>query len=88
MSNDNQHVIKVIIWAIVVLAFMCVGDLCFMAYRGIQIPPELNTLASGLTGAIIAILTKTSPTSSQPAQPIEAKITNKPDEPVPTTESK
>lgn len=80
MNNSNQFTIHVVSLTIAVLAVMSVSSICILSYYQLPIPPELNTLAGGLTGAVGAMLTKTSPTSSDP---IKTEITNKSDNPVP-----
>jgi hypothetical protein len=94
--TTNQSAITIITMTIAVMAASCVGSVCFLAYRGIQIPPELNTLTGGLVGALTAMLVKTSPTESvrqtaplpvpSGGSPTPVVVTNEPTDPVPTTE--
>jgi hypothetical protein len=63
-TTTNQSAITVITMTIAAMAAACVGSVCLLSYRGIQIPPELNTLTGGLVGALTAMLVKTSPTET------------------------
>ncbi len=91
----NKASIAVIVTTIAVMAFICVGTICYLSFKGIQIPPELNTLTATLTGALGGMLVKTTPTETtkQPLPPgggggpSEVHVINKPDDPVPTTET-
>ncbi len=95
-APTNQTAITIITGTIALMAASCVGSVCFLAYRGIQIPPELNTLTGGLVGALTAMLVKTSPTESvrQTAQlpvpsattPTPVTVVNEETNPVPTTD--
>jgi len=82
---------------IAVMAFSCVVSICTLAFYAIQIPPELNTLAGGLVGALTAMLVKTSPTETLKAPPAPptlpngatpVTVVNPPSDPVPTEEQK
>lgn len=82
MSNtDNKSTITTVTSTLCVLAFLAVAAVCVLAYLQCQIPPELNTLAGGLVGALTAMLVKTSPTAAVP----ETKIVNPPDDPAHVT---
>ena len=92
--TTNQTAITVITSTIAVMAFSCVATVCYLSYRGILVPPELNTLTGGLVGALTAMLVKTSPTETQkqPEQPAlqngvtPVQVVNQPANPVPTTQ--
>jgi hypothetical protein len=95
-TTTNQSAITIITMTIAVMAFSCVISICTLAFYGIQIPPELNTLAGGLVGALTAMLVKTSPTETmkQPPTPpgsngsaTPVEVVNKPSNPVPTEEA-
>lgn len=100
MNNTvtNRSTIILITTAVAIMAFSCVVTICTLAYFGIAIPPELNTLAGTLSGGLAGMLVKTAPTEttkqpppSQPpfthsGKPPEVVVVNKPDKPVPTTE--
>lgn len=75
---SNKATINLIIGTLAVLALLCIATVCLMSYRGVMIPPELNTLAGGLVGTLGAMLVKTSPTET--AKKIEVS-----DQPVITT---
>jgi len=88
--NDNRTTISVITTTIALIAVICVATECYLSYKGIQIPPELNTLTGGVTGALVAMLTKTSPTQStqvSTSDPTPVVVTNKPADPVQTHET-
>jgi hypothetical protein len=70
-TTTNQAAITIITMTIAIMAFSCVVSICTLAFYAIQIPPELNTLAGGLVGALTAMLVKTSPTETikQPPPP-------------------
>ena len=91
-TTTNQTAITVITSAIAIMAVSCVGSVCVLAFYGVLIPPELNTLAGGLVGALTAMLVKTSPTEttkpSPPDSPTPVQVVNPPNDPVPTTETK
>ncbi len=78
---------------IAIMALLCVVTICVLSYLGTKVPPELNTLTGGLCGALTAMLVKTTPTETVKSNlvnggaPTEVKVTNKPDDPVPTTET-
>lgn len=81
--------------AIAGMAVTCVLTLCTLSYLGIKVPPELNTLTGGLVGSLASMLVKTSPsatTSSPPPNgggaPAQVQVVNKPENPVPTEETK
>ena len=94
MMPTNKSAITVITTTIAILAVSCVGTICFLAIKGIEVPPELNTLTGGLVGALTAMLVKTSPTETtkQPdsppsnGAPTPVEVVNKPTDPVPTKE--
>lgn len=81
MSDSNHSVILIVASTIAFLTIIAVSTVCILSYLEITIPPELNTLAGGLVGAISAMLVKTVAT---PSIPIETKVTNLPSEPIPT----
>ncbi len=94
--NDNKSAITLITTAVAVLAIVCVGTICYLSFRAIKIPPELNTLAGTLAGNLIAMLVKTSPTGGTPSPsptsipvsstvPTPVVVTNETSDPVPTT---
>jgi len=85
MPDSNHKVIFVVTSTIAILAIMAVATICLLSYFAIPIPPELNTLAGGLVGAISAMLVKTTATSSQPN---ETKIINEKSDPIPTKPQK
>jgi hypothetical protein len=62
--TTNQTPIVVITTTAAFLAAMCVWTICWLAYKGIQIPPELNTLTGTLCGYLTGTLTKTTPTET------------------------
>ena len=68
-TTTNQTAITVITSTIAIMAVSCVLSICVLAFYGITIPPELNTLAGGLVGALTAMLVKTSPTETQKQPP-------------------
>jgi len=96
-TTTNQTAITIITGTIAIMAVSCVLSICFLAFYGIQIPPELNTLAGGLVGALTAMLVKTSPTETlkQPLpnppatgdNPTPVQVVNAPNDPVPTEET-
>lgn len=92
MNSSNQTAISVITSTIALMSFLCVFSVCYLSYRGIQIPPELNTLTGGLCGALTAMLVKTSPTETlktpNPDLPSPVTVVNAPSDPVPTEEQK
>jgi hypothetical protein len=69
MNTTNQTPINVVTMTVAFLAAICVWTICWLAYKGIQIPPELNTLTGTLCGYLTGALTKTTPTETQ-RQPI------------------
>ena len=95
-TTTNQTAITVITSTIAIMAVSCVLSICVLAFYGITIPPELNTLAGGLVGALTAMLVKTSPTETmkQPpppptdTNPTPVQVVNAPNDPVPTEETK
>jgi hypothetical protein len=60
--TTNQTPINVVTMTVAFLAAICVWTICWLAYKGIQIPPELNTLTGTLCGYLTGALTKTTPT--------------------------
>ena len=90
----NKTVITVITSTLAGLAAICVGTVCFLSYKAIEIPPELNTLTAGLVGALTAMLVKTSPTEASKASlpssdsPTEVKVMSTPKDPVHVEEGK
>lgn len=60
----NKSTISVVTWTVAMLAMFCVSTICYLSYRGIQIPPELNTLTGTLCGYLTGVLSKTSPTET------------------------
>jgi small neutral amino acid transporter SnatA (MarC family) len=87
-TTTNQTAITVITSTIAIMAISCVISICCLAFFGIPIPPELNTLAGGLVGALTAMLVKTSPTETIKSSPAEVQVVNPPTDPVPTVEAK
>jgi hypothetical protein len=70
MANQNAAILW-IIRTLACLAALSVTTVCVLAYRGTQIPPELNTLTGGLVGALSSMLVNTK-SSDRPA-PVEIK---------------
>ncbi len=92
-TTTNQTAITVITSTIAIMALTCVFSVCVMAFYGVNIPPELNTLTGGLVGALTAMLVKTSPTETVKPAPAADGVTpvqvmNTPAAPVPTEETK
>ena len=89
--TTNQSAITIITMTIAVMAFSCVASICVLAFYGIQIPPELNTLAGGLVGALTAMLVKTSPTETTkpptPDAPMPVAVQSSETDPVHTEEA-
>jgi hypothetical protein len=101
--STNKGIIFVITTTIATMALLCVTSICLLCYWGIQIAPELNTLTGGLVGALTAMLVKTSPTETThspdgappnggsngvaPTVPTPVTVENKPENPVPTSET-
>jgi len=90
----NKTVITVIISTLASCAALCVFAICYLSYKSIQIPPELNTLTGGLIGALTGMLVKTSPTEGTKAPDsggnggsTPVTIVNPPSDPVPTIET-
>jgi len=89
--TTNQTAITVITSTIAIMALTCVFSVCVLAFYGVTIPPELNTLTGGLVGALTAMLVKTSPTETvKPSTetPTPVQVVNTPTDPVPTEEMK
>lgn len=92
----NRLTIGLIVGTISLLATIAVSTIAFCSFKGIEIPPELNTLAGGLVGALGSMLVKTSPSegtkSASPTpngdEPTEVKVVNEPADPVKTEEIK
>lgn len=83
MNPTNQASITIVTSTLALLAFVTVITVCVLSFYSITIPPELNTLAGGLVGAVSTMLVKTTATSN----PTDTRIVNKPSDPVTTTES-
>lgn len=66
MNASNQLTIQIITGTIAFLAVLCVASICVLAFKAMAIPPELNTIAGGLVGAVTTMLVKTTPTGSIP----------------------
>jgi hypothetical protein len=64
MNTTNQTPINVVTMTVAFLAAICVWTICWLAYKGIQIPPELNTLTGTLCCYLTGALTKTTPTET------------------------
>jgi hypothetical protein len=60
----NQTPINVVTMTVAFLAAICVWTICWLSYKSIQIPPELNTLTGTLCGYLTGALTKTTPTET------------------------
>ncbi len=77
-TTTNQFPISVITTTAAFLAAMCVWTICWLAYKGIQIPPELNTLTGTLCGYLTGTLTKTTPTETtrQPPPALSTSFDN------------
>lgn len=95
--SSNRWTIYWIVGAIIIMAAACVGTNCYMALNGKEAPQAFTLLTGGLVGAVTSMLVKTTPTetvkSTPPTPPpngapAEVVVTNKPDDPVPTTETK
>lgn len=83
----NQSTISVVTITVAILAAFCVSTICFLSYRSIQIPPELNTLTGTLCGYLTGVLSKTTPTEvTKVTTPVT--VANSPTDPVPTIEVK
>lgn len=80
-------------WITRTLAFLgacCVVTVCVLAYRGQEIPPELNTLTGGLVGSLASMLVKTTPTEAiKPVGDLPAKVSiqQQDNQPVPVIET-
>jgi hypothetical protein len=61
----NKSAIDIVTRTLAIMAILCVLTVCVIAYRGTQIPPELNTITAGLVGAISSMLVKTTPTDEK-----------------------
>jgi len=92
MADDspttNRSTISVVTITVAILAALCVSTICWMSNNRVEIPPELNTLTGTLCGYLTGVLSKTEPTETtkQAIQiPSQVHVTNKPDDPVPTT---
>ena len=88
----NKAAIDWITRTLAVMGFVCVTTVCILAYRGTQIPPELNTLTGGLVGSLASMLVKTSPTESPKSEgggdtPTEVEIVQPAGQPVPVVET-
>lgn len=81
----NKQAIDWITRTLAVMGFLCVLTVCILSFKGIQIPPELNTLTGGLVGSLASMLVKTTPTEEK-QKPQDVKVANPPDEPVQTEE--
>jgi len=90
-TTTNQTAITIITMTIAIMAFSCVASICVLAFYGIEIPPELNTLAGGLVGALTAMLVKTSPTETvkprNPDVPTPVSVVSSVQDPVHTEEA-
>lgn len=89
-TTTNKGQIYVVVCTVALLAIVSVSVVCALSYLEIKIPPELQSLAVGLVGYLTGSLTKTTPTETikTPPVPAEVVVANKPDDPVPTTETK
>ncbi len=85
MNSTNQISITIVTATLALLAVLTVATVCGLSFYSITIPPELNTLAGGLVGAVSTMLVKTTATSNAPA---ETKIVNSPTDPVQTQDVK
>jgi len=89
-TTTNQTAITIITSTIAIMAVCCVLSICVLAFFAIQIPPELNTLAGGLVGALTAMLVKTSPTETlkvpTPDTPMPVTVQSSEKDPVHTEE--
>lgn len=88
--NTNRQTIAIVTTTVAFLAAGCVWTICWMSWKTIQIPPELNTLTGTLCGYLTGALTKTTPSEAtkhpEPnGQPIPVQVENKSTDPVPTT---
>lgn len=75
---SNKAAIDWITRTLATMGAFCVVTVCILAIRGIQIPPELNTLTGGLVGSLASMLVKTSPTETSPTPPVNGTGTGAP----------
>lgn len=95
-ATTNKGQIYIIVCTIVFLALMCVATVCYMCYVAKEPSQGMWLLTGGLVGSLTSMLVKTTPTETtkQPLPtppndiPPEVTVVNKPDDPVPTTETK
>jgi hypothetical protein len=77
----------------VFMSCICVIANCYLAYTGQDSPQSLTLLTGGLVGSLSAMLVKTSPTQTLHPPPVpggtppEVVVVNKPEDPIPTTET-
>ena len=79
------------------MAVGCVATNCYMALQKMEPPQAFTLLTGGLVGAVTSMLVKTTPTETIKAAPVapppdspptQVVVTNQPDNPVPTEETK
>lgn len=95
-ATSNKWTIYWVVMAIILMAIGCVATNCYMALQKMEPPQAFTLLTGGLVGAVTSMLVKTSPTETvksaptppPPPIPPEVIVVNKPDDPVPTTETK
>ncbi len=93
--DTNKSIIFVVIAALAFNATLGLSSLTWCLVMKVEPNQVLLTavmnITSGLLGVIGGMLTKTAPTQSSAiplAIPSQVHVTNKPDDPVPTTETK
>jgi Na+/proline symporter len=90
---SNRAIIFMIVGAVVVMAISCVITNCWLAFQGKEPPQAFNLLTGGLVASLPAMLVKTSPTQTLHPPPVpggtppEVVVVNKPEDPIPTTET-
>jgi hypothetical protein len=68
-GTDNKGEIKVIVRTLATGLILCLFGMFILVFCNKEIPSELWLLTSNLATALTAMLVKTSPTSSTPAEP-------------------
>lgn len=83
--NDNQGIIRIVVFSIALMAGVCVFALSWCLVTGKEMEQSTGMAYFGVTNALIGYLagclSKTTPTTYSPT---ETKITNLPNEPIPT----
>lgn len=82
-----------IVGATIIMAIACVITNCYMAFVGKEPPSAFNLLTGGLVASLPAMLVKTTATQALHPPPVpggtppEVVVVNKPNDPIPTTET-